>query len=140
MYIYLPFLYGIVVIVCTYQGAELVGIAAGESEDPENNVKRAIRNVGIRICYFCSVCIYCFFINAWQQASVSNSPFIAILQQVKIPISIRLCSLSLLLLVSPPLILLFMHVLAYMVDGWFSTSSSFICSHKQKMKFHIMVF
>ncbi|RTL09985.1 MAG: amino acid permease [Neisseriaceae bacterium] len=83
---YLPFLYGIVVIVCTYQGAELVGIAAGESEDPENNVKRAIRNVGIRILLFFVLSVFIVsLLMPWQQASVSNSPFIAILQQAKIP-------------------------------------------------------
>lgn len=83
---YLPFLYGIVVIVCTYQGAELVGIAAGESEDPEKNVKKAIRNVGIRILLFFVLSVFVVtMLTPWQQSSVSNSPFISILQQAKIP-------------------------------------------------------
>lgn len=81
-----PFLYGIVVIVCTYQGAELVGIAAGESEDPEKNIKKAIKNVGIRILlFFVLSVIIISLIMPWQSSSVSNSPFITILQNAKIP-------------------------------------------------------
>ncbi len=83
---FLPFLYGIVVIVCTYQGAELVGVAAGESEDPENNIKKAIRNVGFRILiFFVFSVIIVALLTPWQQSSVTNSPFIAILQKAKIP-------------------------------------------------------
>lgn len=82
----LPFMYGLVVIVCTYQGAELVGIAAGESEDPEKNVIKAIRNVGFRILIFFVVSVFIVaLLTPWQESSVANSPFIAILQRANIP-------------------------------------------------------
>lgn len=82
----LPFLYGLVVIVCTYQGAELVGIAAGESENPEVNVIKAIRNVGFRILLFFVLSVFIVtMITPWHESSVANSPFISILQQAKIP-------------------------------------------------------
>lgn len=81
-----PFLFAIVIIVCTYQGAELVGIAAGESEDPEKNIKQAIRNVGIRILLFFVLSVFVIaLIMPWQNSSVSNSPFISILQSAHIP-------------------------------------------------------
>ncbi|WP_040159234.1 amino acid permease [Mobilicoccus massiliensis] len=36
----------------SFQGTELVGVAAGEAEDPEKSIPRAIRNVFIRILLF----------------------------------------------------------------------------------------
>ena len=36
----------------SFQGTELVGVAAGEAEDPEKNVPRAIRTVFVRILLF----------------------------------------------------------------------------------------
>ncbi len=81
-----PFLYGIVIIVCTYQGAELVGITAGESEDPEKNMKSAIRNVGYRILLFFVLSVFIIgMLVPWNESSVSNSPFITILEKCHIP-------------------------------------------------------
>jgi arginine/ornithine permease len=81
-----PFMYGIVIIVCTYQGAELVGIAAGESEDPEKNIRKAIKSVGIRILLFFVLSVFLIsMITPWDKSSVTNSPFITVLQQAKIP-------------------------------------------------------
>ncbi|EEM07120.1 Lysine-specific permease [Bacillus pseudomycoides] len=36
----------------SFQGTEMVGIASGESEDPERNVPRAIRSVFWRVLIF----------------------------------------------------------------------------------------
>ncbi|MDD3267009.1 MAG: amino acid permease [Burkholderiales bacterium] len=81
-----PFLYGIVIIVCTYQGAELVGIAAGESEDPEKNIKSAIRHVGFRILLFFVLSVFIIaMIMPWSESSVINTPFITILAKCNIP-------------------------------------------------------
>ena len=50
-----PFLYGLGVVVCTYQGAELVGVTAGESEDPQKKYKKSYQKCGdqdfIVFCY-----------------------------------------------------------------------------------------
>lgn len=81
-----PFFYGLVIIVCTYQGAELVGIAAGESEDPEKNIRSAIRNVGLRILLFFVISVFLIsLIEPWQNLSVTSTPFITILAKCKIP-------------------------------------------------------
>lgn len=81
-----PFFYGIVIIVCTYQGAELVGIAAGESEDPEKNIRSAIRNVGLRILLFFVISVFLIsIIEPWQNLSVTGTPFITILAKCGIP-------------------------------------------------------
>ena len=80
------FFYGIVIIVCTYQGAELVGIAAGESEDPEKNIKSAIKNVGVRILLFFVISVFLIaMIMPWQESSVSGTPFVTILAKCQIP-------------------------------------------------------
>lgn len=39
-------------VIFSYQGSELIGIAAGESEKPEENIPKAIRNVLFRIIVF----------------------------------------------------------------------------------------
>ncbi|NCU16119.1 lysine transporter, partial [Lactobacillus paracasei] len=44
---------GVAMIVgFSFQGTELIGIAAGESEDPEKNIPRAVRQVFWRILLF----------------------------------------------------------------------------------------
>lgn len=83
---FIPFLYALVVVVCTYQGAELVGIAAGESEDPENNIKKAIKNVGVRILLFFVISVFIVaMIMPWQEATVAESPFSVVFKMAHIP-------------------------------------------------------
>ena len=44
---------GVAMIVgFSFQGTELIGIAAGESENPEKNIPRAVRQVFWRILLF----------------------------------------------------------------------------------------
>ncbi len=79
------FLFGLVVIVCTFQGAELVGIAAGETEDPEKNIRKAIKSVAIRMLLFFVLSSFIIaYIVPYKNSSVINTPFVTILQWVKI--------------------------------------------------------
>ena len=79
------FLFGLVVIVCTFQGAELVGIAAGETKDPEKNIRKAVKSVAIRILVFFVFSTFIIaYIIPYKDSSVANTPFITVLQLVNI--------------------------------------------------------
>ncbi|APD50174.1 amino acid transporter [Francisella hispaniensis FSC454] len=79
------FLFGLVIIVCTFQGAELVGIAAGETKDPEKNIRKAVKSVAIRILIFFVFSSFIIaYIIPYKDSGVTNTPFITILQLVNI--------------------------------------------------------
>ncbi|KZL89319.1 amino acid permease [Clostridium magnum] len=69
-----------------FLGTELVGIAAGEGENPEKTIPKAIKTVFIRIVIFY---IGATFIVAalipWQQGSVDVSPFTIVFDKAGIP-------------------------------------------------------
>ncbi|AHH46600.1 amino acid transporter [Francisella tularensis subsp. holarctica PHIT-FT049] len=79
------FLFGLVIIVCTFQGAEVVGIAAGETKEPEKNIRKAIRSVAVRILLFF---VFSSFIIAYvipyKDSGITNTPFVTVLQLVNI--------------------------------------------------------
>ena len=80
------FLFGLVIIVCTFQGAELVGIAAGETKDPEKNIRKAVKSVAIRIVVFFVFSKFIIaYIIPYKDSSVANTPFfVTVLQLVNI--------------------------------------------------------
>ncbi|API86810.1 amino acid permease [Francisella uliginis] len=79
------FLFGLVIIVCTFQGAELVGIAAGETKDPEKNIRKAIKSVAVRILLFFVFSSFIIaYIIPYKDSGVENTPFITVLQLVNI--------------------------------------------------------
>ncbi|MGQ4002325.1 amino acid permease [Francisellaceae bacterium CB299] len=82
---YKAFLFGLVIIVCTFQGAELVGIAAGETKDPEKNIRKAVKSVAIRILIFFVFSTFIIaYIIPYKDSSVANTPFVTVLQLVNI--------------------------------------------------------
>lgn len=83
---FFPVFLTMILVVCSFQGAELVGIAAGESENAEKNVPKAIKNVGIRILLFyilATIVVAC--IIPYKDASVSDSPFAKVFSIIGIP-------------------------------------------------------
>ncbi len=73
-------------VATSFQGAELVGIAAGESENPEKNVPKAIKSVGLRILLFyvlAMVVLAC--ILPWKESNTSQSPFALVFKIANIP-------------------------------------------------------
>ncbi|CAB1245375.1 amino acid permease [Clostridium sp. MT-14] len=66
----------------SFQGTELVGIAAGESEDPEKNIPRAINTIFWRILLFYIGTI--FVVGAlipYMNAGVNTSPFTMVFER-----------------------------------------------------------
>lgn len=70
-----------VLVLVNFQGAEIIGLAAGESENPSRSVGVAVRNVTWRIIglyllpLMALVCIF-----PWREAGVTQSVFAAALQ------------------------------------------------------------
>ncbi|HBM17407.1 MAG TPA: S-methylmethionine permease [Lentisphaeria bacterium] len=75
-----------VTVSVAFQGTELVGIAAGESKNPERNVPRAIKQVGFRIFLFYILStIVLAMIIPYKEAGLSQSPFAQIFSFANIP-------------------------------------------------------
>jgi len=70
------FLTVMVLLLVNYQGTEIIGLAAGESINPEKMIPSAIRNVTFRILFIYIVPVFCLvMIFPWQKANLSNSVF-----------------------------------------------------------------
>lgn len=65
-----------VLLLVNYQGSEIIGLAAGESENPARMIPHAIRNVTIRILFIYIIpVLFLVLIFPWQKAGLSNSVF-----------------------------------------------------------------
>lgn len=65
-----------VLLLVNYQGSEIVGLAAGESMNPEKMIPSAIRQVTLRIIFIYIIPIFCVvLIFPWQKANINNPVF-----------------------------------------------------------------
>lgn len=65
-----------VLLLVNYQGSEIIGLAAGEAENPARMIPHAIRNVTYRILFIYIIPVFCLvLIYPWQKAGLSNSVF-----------------------------------------------------------------
>lgn len=65
-----------VLLLVNYQGSEIIGLAAGESQEPSKVIPKAIRNVTFRIICLYIIPVFCLvLIFPWQKAGISNSVF-----------------------------------------------------------------
>ncbi|KMY52994.1 amino acid transporter [Bacillus sp. FJAT-27231] len=73
-------------VIFSYQGSELIGIAAGESEEPEKNIPRAIRNVLFRIIvfYIASIIILSAIFPS-SELGLLESPFVTLMKLAGVP-------------------------------------------------------
>jgi len=70
----------------SFQGTELIGIAAGESKDPEKTIPKSIRNTVWRTLVFFVLAIFVLAgLIPYQQAGVTESPFVAVFDNIGIP-------------------------------------------------------
>ena len=77
---------GILVVVFSFFGAEIATIAAGESENPVEAVRTAVKSVVWRILvfYIGSIAIVVTLLP-WDSASVALSPYVAVMDSYGIP-------------------------------------------------------
>src|SRR3954470_3506943 len=77
---------GVVIVIFAFVGAEIVTIAAGESEEPERAVARATNQVVGRVLVFYVLAIFLIVcIVPWNNTKLGDSPFIAALDTIGIP-------------------------------------------------------
>ncbi|WP_424237019.1 amino acid permease [Bhargavaea ginsengi] len=73
-------------VIFSYQGSELVGVAAGETENPEKNIPRAIRTILVRIIlfYIASIVILSSIFPA-SELGLLESPFVTLMTLAGVP-------------------------------------------------------
>lgn len=77
-----------IAVVYSFQGAELVGIAAGECENPGKNVPRVIKGIAFRIVFFYVFAIIVLAaIIPFNEASVLESPFAHVFGMLGLPLA-----------------------------------------------------
>jgi GABA permease len=77
---------GIVVVIFAFVGAEIVTIAAAESEQPEDAVAKATSAIVWRVLIFYVLSVFLVVaILPWNAGEVGDSPFIAALERIGIP-------------------------------------------------------
>ncbi|SJM55706.1 amino acid permease [Gulosibacter sp. 10] len=76
----------LLIVIFSFGGTEIVAIAAAESDDPAKNVNRAVRSVMWRILVFYLGSIFVIVtVLPWDDASLAEGPFVAVLQALNIP-------------------------------------------------------
>ncbi|MFZ7944879.1 amino acid permease [Neobacillus sp. 19] len=73
-------------VVYSFMGSEIMGVAAGETEDPEKSIPKAIRSIIIRILLFYVLATFVLSaIVPWKEAGVLESPFVTVFDMIGIP-------------------------------------------------------
>lgn len=79
------FLFALCLVTASYQGVELVGITAGEAQDPQNSLRKATKNIIWRILIFYIGAIFVIVtIYPWNQIGTIGSPFVLTFAKVGI--------------------------------------------------------
>ena len=82
----LPILFTMVTVNFAYSGTELIGIAAGETENPEKVIPRAIRTTVLRlVIFFVGTVFVLAALIPIDQAGVTKSPFVDVFERIGIP-------------------------------------------------------
>ncbi|QCJ40629.1 amino acid permease [Bacillus sp. S3] len=70
----------------SFQGTELIGIAAGESEEPEKTIPKSIKQTVWRTLFFFVLAIFVLAsLIPMEQAGVVESPFVVVFDSIGIP-------------------------------------------------------
>jgi L-asparagine transporter-like permease len=78
-------------VITSYMGIEVVAVTAGEAENPEESVPRAMRSLVVRLIIFYVLAIFIIVtVTPWSSVgqsagSLSGSPFVRVFRQIGIP-------------------------------------------------------
>ncbi|PTE95828.1 gamma-aminobutyrate permease, partial [Staphylococcus cohnii] len=82
---WLGFFFALSIVIGSYQGVELIGITAGETKDPQKNIKSAVNGVIWRILIFYVGAIFVIVtVYPWDELGNLGSPFVATFAKVGI--------------------------------------------------------
>lgn len=94
---WLPILMTMLAVNFAFSGTELIGVAAGEIDQPEKSVPRAIKTTLLRMVLFYVGAI--FVLSAllpMSETSVTKSPFVVVLERVGVPYAAHIMNLVIL--------------------------------------------
>jgi L-asparagine permease len=73
-------------VVFAFGGTEMIGVAAGESDDPRAVVPKAVNSIMWRIVFFYAGSVVLFtLLLPWTAYSAEESPFVTVMSKVGIP-------------------------------------------------------
>lgn len=76
------------IVMFAYQGVELIGVTAGEAENPEQVLPSAINNVIYRILvFYIGALLVIMSLVAWNQLDPKESPFVLVFEKIGIPVA-----------------------------------------------------
>ncbi|MFC0673240.1 amino acid permease [Brachybacterium hainanense] len=77
----------ILAVFYAFSGTELIGVAAGEAQDPERTIPAAIRTAVIRLAvFFVGAIAVIAAIIPYEQAGTDESPFVTVLDRAGLPL------------------------------------------------------
>ncbi|MFC7393905.1 amino acid permease [Scopulibacillus cellulosilyticus] len=80
------FLLAFQMAVFSFVGVELVGVTAGEAENPNKTIPKAVNNILIRILiFYIGALLIIMSIFPWDKVSPNSSPFVTVFAQIGIP-------------------------------------------------------
>lgn len=80
------FLCSLAIVMFSFGGVELIGITAGEAENPEKSLPRAINELLLRILiFYVGTMVVLMTLAPWNKVGLDASPFVQIFQTIGIP-------------------------------------------------------
>ena len=74
------------VVMFSFGGVDLIGITAGEAENPEKTLPKAINQILIRILiFYIGTMVVLMSLSPWDQVGLQGSPFVQIFSNIGIP-------------------------------------------------------
>ena len=89
-----PIFAAMVAVAYSFNGTEIIGITAGESDHPEKSIPSAVRNTAVRtlLCYVASIIVIAAIVP-WPEAGVHESIFAVVFQKAGIPYAFEIMTL-----------------------------------------------
>lgn len=73
-------------VIYTFMGSEVMGVAAGEAENPGKAVPRAVRTIVFRLVFlYLGAVVILIGLIPWRKAGLSESPFVTVFDAIGIP-------------------------------------------------------
>ncbi|MDY6055059.1 amino acid permease [Micrococcus sp.] len=87
-------LMALVVVMFSFGGVELIGMTAGEAEDPQRSIPRAVNQVVVRVLLFYVLALGVILcVIPWDRITGETSPFVEIFDSVGISVAAHLLNL-----------------------------------------------
>ena len=84
----------LVVVMFSFGGVDLIGITAGEAENPEKTLPKAINQILIRILiFYIGTMVVLMSLSPWDQVGLQGSPFVQIFSNIGIPAAANLLNI-----------------------------------------------